>query len=206
MMRSFTLLLLLPLSLQAQTIWPVAVGGSTISSPAPYYDPATLTIQAGDIVRWTNMSGTHNVTGTTDLFPGNPESFDSGNAANGPWSWQFTFTIPGAYHYHCTQDGHAATQTGAITVLSTTGISTVHAADGISLYPIPATSTLVVDLGNARIQRFAVIALDGKRAVSMDGNFSERVEIDVEQLAPGNYFLVLNDLDGRVSSKPFAKQ
>lgn len=205
MIRTLTLLLLLPFSAHAQTTWPVAVGGSTISSPAPYYNPATLTIDVGDIVRWTNMSGSHNITGTTEFFPSNPESFTSGDADNGSWSFQHTFTIPGVYQYHCTQDGHAATQTGTITVVNTTGVSTVDAADGISLSPVPATSTLVIDLGDTRIQQLSVITLDGRRVISMSSGFTARMEIDVAHLAPGNYFLVLNDRDGRVSSKPFAK-
>lgn len=206
MTRSLTLLLLLPFSAQAQTMWPVAVGGSTAGGPAPYYNPATLTIDVGDIVRWTNVSGTHNITGTAEFFPNNPESFSSGDAANGAWSFQYTFTIPGVYTYHCTQDGHAATQTGTITVLNTTGVSTVYAADEVSLYPNPANNTLIVDLGDTRIERVSVITLDGRRVITRNGGFAGRMEIDVAQLAPGNYFLVLSDQDGRVSSKPFAKQ
>lgn len=63
--------------------------------------PADITIQVGETIRWENPSGTHNVNGGTDAYPNNPEGFYSGPATPGPWTYDFTFTMPGVYNYHC---------------------------------------------------------------------------------------------------------
>ena len=77
------------------------------------FDPAELTINAGDTVVWENVGGFHNVNGTTATFPGNPVSF--GNAiAGAPWTYTFTFDTVGDYDYRC--DAHPAMMQGAITV------------------------------------------------------------------------------------------
>ncbi|MCB0551011.1 MAG: hypothetical protein KDD19_25800, partial [Phaeodactylibacter sp.] len=47
-----------------------------------FFSPQNLVITAGDMVTWNNTGGVHNVNGTTATYPGNPESFGSGAAAN----------------------------------------------------------------------------------------------------------------------------
>jgi plastocyanin len=191
----------------AQNTIPVEVGGSTIGSTPPYYAPQNVTINVGDIVRWNNVSGTHNVNGTTQLFPGNPESFGSGSTASGAWTYSFTFTIPGVYNYHCTSFGHAATQFGSITVQgSTTGLDEADTADGITLYPVPTDGVLIVDLGDMDIRSADVFSLDGKRMATSAVNGRSRVEVGTEDLAAGNYFLRLIDVNGVVITRPFRKE
>jgi len=84
-----------------------------VSVNSNFFQPSTLTIQVGDQVIWTQVSGAHNVNGTQGTFPNNPASFSSGAVAGGNWTYSFTFTIPGTYSYHC--DPHAG-MTGIITV------------------------------------------------------------------------------------------
>ncbi|MEX0813731.1 MAG: plastocyanin/azurin family copper-binding protein [Chitinophagales bacterium] len=80
-----------------------------------YFDPDSVTINVGDTVRWTNVSGSHNVNGTTGSYPSNPESF--GNSVGSGWTYTFVFSIAGNYDYHC--DPHLfAGMTGVITVLA----------------------------------------------------------------------------------------
>jgi plastocyanin len=58
------------------------------------YNPASMTIEAGDTVTWTNDDGvTHTVTADNG-------EFDSGDLAPGK-TFSFTFATAGTYPYHC---------------------------------------------------------------------------------------------------------
>jgi plastocyanin len=63
------------------------------------FTPDELNIIAGDTVEWRNTDGYHNVNGTTDTYPSNPESF--GNSPGNGWTYSHVFTIPGEYDYQC---------------------------------------------------------------------------------------------------------
>ncbi|MEL6276968.1 MAG: lamin tail domain-containing protein, partial [Bacteroidota bacterium] len=65
------------------------------------FDPADITIQVGDTVTWTNVQGVHNVNGSLDSYPNNPEGFRSGNAAPPGWVFSHVFNVPGSYDYRC---------------------------------------------------------------------------------------------------------
>jgi plastocyanin len=59
------------------------------------FDPASITIKAGESVTWTNQdSPTHTITADNG-------EFDSGNIASGA-TYSFTFAKAGTYPYHCT--------------------------------------------------------------------------------------------------------
>jgi plastocyanin len=62
------------------------------------FSPAELTITVGDAVRWTNVSGTHNVVADDN-------SFTSGSAAPAPWEYTHTFTSAGNNPYYCEPHG-----------------------------------------------------------------------------------------------------
>jgi plastocyanin len=208
-MRTLLLVgLLLPASLSAQTLWNVDVGGSTLNPlNLPYYNPQHLTINVGDQVRWSNSSGTHNVNGSLSLFPGNPEGFSSGDPASGSWNFTKTFTIPGVYNYHCTSQGHAATQFGSITVVNpSTGLADVEeASSAIRVYPSPANDRLFVDAGDLPLRLVRIIDLNGRELLSAP---VQRVPmaLEVESLPSGNYFVLLSDTDGRIAARPFRKE
>lgn len=56
------------------------------------FNPESVTVSAGDIVRWTNLdSAAHTVTGP---------NFDSGTLQEGE-SYEFLFTDAGTYEYYC---------------------------------------------------------------------------------------------------------
>ena len=78
------------------------------------FSPQTLTITKGDIVRWTNISGTHNVRA-------NDDSFYFGPAAPAPWEFTHTFTTTGDFPYYC--EPHLSMgMTGTIIVQNPVGV------------------------------------------------------------------------------------
>ncbi|MBK8499505.1 MAG: T9SS type A sorting domain-containing protein [Flavobacteriales bacterium] len=207
MKKTLTLFAFLPLTAAAQMLWPVDMGGSTQGGASPYYSPQNLTISIGDMVRWTNISGSHSANGSLSEFPSNPEGFSSGSPQSGSWSWQFTFTVPGIYNYHCTQDGHAATQFGQIIVLNNVGMAEVDDADQrISVYPVPATERLTIEANGIDLRAARIIDLDGATVQNLTVNATGRTDADISSLAAGKYFVLFTDVEGNVSTKPFAKQ
>jgi len=70
-----------------------------------YFAPAYLSIQVGDTVTWSQVSGSHNVNGSLATFPSNPAGFSSGAVAGGTWTYSFVFGTAGTYSYQC--DPHA---------------------------------------------------------------------------------------------------
>lgn len=206
-MRSIsTLLLALPATLFGQTIHIVEVGGFSNDPPAPYYSPSTLTIPVGDIVRWTNESGTHNVNGNTFFYPDNPEAFYSGEPDNGDWSYSKTFTIPGTYHYRCDSKGHADTQTGTIIVESGNGIRERSAGPAIVLFPSPVNDILKADVGDRTITQVEILGLDGRLITSPAFTAGPVLEIPTAALSSGNYVVRLTGSQGEASTHRFTKR
>jgi plastocyanin len=78
---------------------PAPLGGSNeIVIKNFAFSPASLTIKTGTTVTWSNQDGAvHQVASD----PVTPVEFTSDSLANGA-SYQFTFTKPGTYTYHCT--------------------------------------------------------------------------------------------------------
>ena len=107
-MKHFYALILAVLGLSsAATNHQVQVGSN-------FFSPAALSVSVGDTVTWTQVSGTHNVNGSTTTFSSNPVSFGNGSPAGGTWTYSFAFTTAGTYAYQC--DPHAAMMIGSITV------------------------------------------------------------------------------------------
>lgn len=69
-------------------------GGAQVVMKGFAFDPASVTIKAGQSVTWTNEdSATHTVVGDNN-------EFESGNLANGA-DFSFAFEKAGTYTYHC---------------------------------------------------------------------------------------------------------
>lgn len=82
------------------------------------FDPANVTIEVGQTVRFTNVEQftEHNVNGQQSVFPCNPVGFFSGVAAFGPWDFDVTFNQSGHYNYQC--DPHVLNgMVGTVTVV-----------------------------------------------------------------------------------------
>ncbi len=80
------------------------------------FSPKDIVINEGESVRWINVQGFHNVNGSTDIYPNNPEGFTNGAAASGSWVFDFTFNTAGVYDYQC--DPHVGLgMVGTVTVM-----------------------------------------------------------------------------------------
>ena len=87
----------------------------TVYAGSFYYEPATVTITAGETVAWFNEAGFHDVNGNVSVLTGesfgNPEVFSlpSVNASGmDVCMGTVTFTVPGTYNYDCSIGNHAA--------------------------------------------------------------------------------------------------
>ena len=114
-MKNFILLLL--------AVWTCSLSAQdhTVSAtPNNEFDPAFLTITAGETVLFQNQGGFHNVNGTQATYPDNPESFGNGGASSASWTYSYTFNTPGTYEYQC--DPHVGLNMfGTITVMPAAG-------------------------------------------------------------------------------------
>ena len=125
-MRTLATLLLAFLLAPAFAQTPCDGADHTILAGNFYYNPATLTINAGETVAWVNEGGFHDVNGNVSVISGesfgNPEVFSlpsiSGDA-NGVCMGTHTFTVPGTYNYDCSIGSHAANgMVASITVVA----------------------------------------------------------------------------------------
>ncbi|WP_238598783.1 cupredoxin domain-containing protein [Saccharothrix sp. ALI-22-I] len=81
---------------QAAAAAPQAAAAKSVSISGYAYSPATLTVNVGDTVTWTNQdTAPHNVVVTSG-----PEKFTSPTLQKGQ-SYTFTFTKAGSYQYYC---------------------------------------------------------------------------------------------------------
>lgn len=89
----------------------------TVIATSNVFTPADITINVGETVLWRNDEGFHNVNGSLETYPDNPEGFGNGDAASAPWEYTFTFTEEGTYNYQC--DPHVSLgMTGTVTVVN----------------------------------------------------------------------------------------
>jgi plastocyanin len=80
-------------------------------TPITQFIPETLTIRAGDTVRWNNVDGFHNVLA-------DDSTWTSGSPASAPWSYSRTFSSVGSFGYHCVPHGGPGTgMFGTVVVL-----------------------------------------------------------------------------------------
>lgn len=155
------LLVLLAAPLAAQTTHTVVVQNFEFS-------PATLTVEAGDTVRWTNAGGAHNVHSLAG-----PQSFTSGAVAGGNWEFSFTFTDTGTNTYQC--DAHSGVMQGSVTVTQNTSTEEPHAIETDALRhdgpnPFHETARLVLQLRESQDARVAVFDAVGREvAVLLEG-------------------------------------
>ena len=96
------------------------------------FGPPSLTITAGDTVRWTNLDAVlHSVTSVNGAF-------DSGEFGEGE-AFSFTFTTPGTYDYLCTPHPQ---MTGRIVVVAGAADPSVPAGSAEPSVPASAAASV----------------------------------------------------------------
>lgn len=159
------------------------------------FTPSTLTIQSGETVRWENTGGFHNVNGTQDTYPENPEGFTNGDPSSSDWVYEFTFTTVGTYNYQCDPHvsfgmvGQIIVESG-VTELPFTDISEARKvdADGVAIYLGDTVRVMGVIHGenlNPNGQQFALIDVAAGEGIGVYAdtplgyNYAEADMIDI---------------------------
>ena len=194
-MKFFLYTLLFVISIPASaTLWEVDAGGGG-QNGTPYFEPQNLSIMQGDVVAWIWVSGMHNIVSTSG-----PASFDSGSHS-APFTWSFTFDIPGTYDYECDLFDHADTQFGTIEVETSSipEIQPVLAVD-FSLFPNPANDQVWVEKTCTCQTDIHIYNITGKTVFVMLHVADMRKQIEIATLTQGIYFIELN-ANGNISRK-----
>jgi plastocyanin len=152
------------------------------------FSPATVTINVGDNVKWTNNDAAAH---TVDANNG---AFSSGTLSNGA-SFTFKFNTPGTYDYYC---AFHSGMVGKIIVLSnTTKVDITPIPESFMLYqnypnPFNPVTKIPFYLSNGSNVRIVVYSIIGKEVgVIRNGFFSEGyhlVEFDGSKFSSGVYF------------------
>lgn len=97
---------------QSQTLHVVEV------NPNRTYVPSDLTVNVGDIVKWVNLGGFHDVVADDG-------SFTSGSPSSSNWVFEVSFIVVGNKRYYCTEHGSPGGigMSGIVRVIDPTGIS-----------------------------------------------------------------------------------
>ncbi|NND93329.1 MAG: T9SS type A sorting domain-containing protein [Flavobacteriales bacterium] len=193
----FAFLFTIGTPLGAQTIHDIEAGGGGSGNPDPYYAPQFITIELGDIVRWTNSGGTHNVDGTIETFENNPEGFTSGDPSNALWVYEHTFTIPGVYDFECAAFDHNETQFGSVTVMGTgVGVNEYDLVD-MDIYPNPSSDYLNV-LMKEEILEAIILSTEMNQIESIPvSGLEKQIQINLKALPNGSYFLHIRTNSGK---------
>jgi len=97
---------------------PTGVTVQVLSAGGDRFEPADVTIGAGETVTWEWPEGSldHNIVPDDGTVPAT-----SGEPTDGPDSHIYTFDTPGVYHYYCATHGApgGVGQSGTVTVLET---------------------------------------------------------------------------------------
>ena len=109
--RALTSALLAPTVLVLALVGPAAAADQTVTIASLQFQPATVTVEVGDTVTWSNQDGVPH-TATAD-----DGSFDTGTISGGASASQ-TFTTAGSIPYHC--EVHPS-MTGTVVVQAAAG-------------------------------------------------------------------------------------
>lgn len=160
------------------------------------FSPQSLTINVGDAVRWTNVSGLHNVLADDG-------SFTSGNPAPATWEYTFTFTAAGNNPYYCEPHGGpgGSGMSGVVIVQNPVSVDDDKIiADKFELkqnypnpfnpstrinYSVPSTSIVNLKVYDILGNEVAVLVNEEKQAGNYEMNFN------ASELTGGVYFYQL---------------
>lgn len=121
----------------------------TVLAGSFYYNPASLTVTAGETIAFLNQDGFHNVNGVNNSQTGspfgNPETFTLGansGSAGGVCMGTITLNTPGTYSYDCSIGSHAASGMVGTIVVEAAAASTSNITFTVD---VPANITVAGD-------------------------------------------------------------
>lgn len=180
-------------TLLPQTTHDVSVGNFSFTS-------AQITINVGDIVRWTNTGGLHNVVADDN-------SFTSGAVSSSAWVYEHTFNSVGTNPYYCSLHGGpgGVGMSGVVIVENATEVTDdnifVFKFNLIQNFPNPFNpstkiSYTIPEKGNVSLK---VINLLGEQVVELVNGEMEAGNYDItfnaSNLPTGTYFYRLQTGD-----------
>lgn len=138
------------------------------------FSPSSLTIAAGDTVRWVRTAGSHTVTnGTGAADPNAGTLFDAPLNLTTP-SFEYVFTVPATYPYFC-RPHESFGMTGTITVDPPTGVrpSIPHPAVLHQNHPNPFGSGTAIEytLSEATRVKLRIFDVRGRMVATVDDGF-----------------------------------
>jgi len=89
-----------------------------------------------------------------------------------------------------------------ITFDVTLGLPTMESLDGVSLYPNPSSSFVQLDLGGLQSRRIEIYDISSRRIYDQDIRQRGLLSFDVNNYAPGHYFMRIH-LDNRILVQRF---
>ncbi len=160
------------------------------------FSPDSLTIEVGDTVRWTNVTGTHNVVADDN-------SFTSGPAAPAPWTFEHVFAATGNNPYYCEPHGGpgGSGMSGVITVEQPVSVSDnelfVNEFELNQNYPNPfnPSTTIRYTIPSDGFVKLSVYNTIGEEVRTLINEFKEAGSYDenfeAADLSSGIYFYKL---------------
>ncbi len=155
----------------------------TVNAQAATWEPKNLTIDVGDSVTWINDNqGMHNVNGTQESFPWNPESFGL-IPIGANWVYGHRFNIPGTYSFRC--DMYPSTMGGVLIVQDVAGISE-HEMGTFTISPNPSTTSITI---GTDWDDYTVSIFDMLGQPVLKKRMYQQQELDISGLQTGSYFV-----------------
>lgn len=191
-MKNLYLLVLFQLLNQmvfSQTTHNVTVGNFS-------FTPAQITITVGDVVRWTNSGGLHNVVADDN-------SFTSGSVSSSSWVYEHTFNSVGTNPYYCAQHGGPGGigMSGVVSVENPTDIkndnTSIFKFDLIQNYPNPfnPSTSIQFSVGSGQLVTLKVYDVLGNDVATLVNEYRNagtyEVEFNSAALSSGFYFYKL---------------
>lgn len=155
----------------------------SVGSPANMFSPSNFTANIGDVVVWTWVSGTHNVTSNSASVPPGATPFVSPTQSSGTFS--YTITTAGTYGYVCTI--HAGSgMVGQFTV-NAVGIAEPAVDLLTQVYPNPFRDKITVKYNGIEKIDFFNIVGEKVKTVSID-QMEGKLDVDFNEMPSGVYF------------------
>jgi plastocyanin len=147
------------------------------------FTPQTFTINVGDTVRWTLVSGTH--TSTSQSVPATATGWSSPTLSTTGQTFDYKVTVAGNYGYVCSF--HPSQMIGGFFAISASGITTPSISQVINAYPNPCKDKITITHG--AISNITLYNMVGEKISSINVDATEtKTAVELAELPAGVYF------------------